>query len=80
MRNDDLMTQHDAVSDDQVAPKPWLQTARNVYRSQLIREVRRQHPQATVDEVVELLAKEHVEVSATLVMQEFERSDDRANP
>ena len=78
MRNDDLMTQHDAVSDEQVAPKPWQQTARNVDRSHLIRELRRQHPLATVDDVVELLAKEHVEVSATLVMQEFEREQSSA--
>lgn len=73
MRNDETMTTHDAVDSNQVCPKPWYETAANVDRQALVEQAIREHPTKDVDEIVALLAEEHVEVSATLVMQQFAR-------
>ena len=73
MRNDLTMTTHDAVDPEQVAPKPWYETAAGLDRAAVVYKKIRQHPEASADEIVNLLAQEHVEVSATLVMQEMAR-------
>jgi hypothetical protein len=63
------MMKHDAVDEEQVAPKPWQMTAKELDRSAIIDQKLKEHPTATADEIVVLLAAEHVEVSGTLVMQ-----------
>jgi hypothetical protein len=67
------MTTHDAVDPKQVASKPWYETAAKLDRADLVQQVIGRHPTKNADEIVDLLAKEHVEVSATLVMQEMAR-------
>ena len=72
MKNDATM-KHDAVDPEQVAPKPWYETAAGLDRVAVVEQKIREHPTASADQIVALLAKEHVEVSATLVMQEMAR-------
>lgn len=70
----DPVEPHDPVSPRQVAQNPKYELAANVDRRRAVREAIRQHPQAGVDEIVSELARRQIEVSATLVMQEFARS------
>lgn len=68
-----MSMKHDAVDPNQVAPKPWYETAAGVDRAAAIEQVRRRHPSANVDEIVAMLAEENIEVSATLVFQQLAR-------
>ena len=67
----DLAEPHDPISPLQVAPTPQSELDANVDRLSVVRAAIREHPQASVDEIVDELAKRQIEVSATLVMQEL---------
>ncbi len=61
---------HDPVAPRQVSPIPQSDLDANVDRIKAVREAITAHPEANVDEIVALLAKQQIEVSGTLVMQE----------
>lgn len=66
--------QHDSVSHEQVAPLPHVEVdQQHLDRRALISDALRSHPQASPDEIVEMLAQRNIEVSATLVLAEMAR-------
>lgn len=65
----DPVEPHDPVSPRQVAPNPQSDLDANVDRRRAVTEAIRANPTASIDEIVNELAKRQIEVSATLVMQ-----------
>lgn len=55
------------------APPPQSDLDSNVDRPAAVRAALHAHPEAGVDEIVAILARRQIEVSATLVMQEAMR-------
>lgn len=62
------------------APIPQTDLDSNVDRAAAVREAVREHPQAEVDEIITMLARRRIAVSATLVMQEVMRFRASRNP
>lgn len=65
---------HEPVSPNQVSPIPKSTLNANVDRAKAVRQVIEAHPGAGVDQVIALLAKQQIQVSATLVMQQLMKS------
>lgn len=67
--------QHDSVSPEQVAPLPKAEVdQQHLDRRELIAGLLRDHPHATPDEVVKMLADRQIQVSAALVLSEMSRA------
>jgi hypothetical protein len=65
-------TRHDAISPRQVAPIPHIETAQeHLDVRELVREALNDHPGASADEIVRLLAEKQIQVSPTLVLQQL---------
>ena len=71
----DESLRHPAVSPRQVAPQPEVELEDQFDRGAMVRQVIEQHPDATADEIVGMLAQRQVEVSSALVQQELQRHD-----
>lgn len=65
-------TRHDAISPRQVAPIPHLETEQeHLDVMELVREAIHDHPDASADDIVRLLAEKQIQVSPTLVLQQL---------
>ena len=69
----DESLRHPAVSPRQVGPQPEVELEDQLDRPALVRELIDQHPDATADEIVAILAQRQIEVSSVLVQQELQR-------
>jgi hypothetical protein len=77
-RND--ATRHDAVSPRQVAPLPHVEIQQeHLDMSELVSEAIADHPDASADDIVRLLAKKQIHVPATLVLQLLSRPGAQRN-
>lgn len=73
--------QHDSVSPEQVAPLPKAEVdQQHIDRRGLIAELLQTHPQATPDEIIQLLADRQIQVSAALVLAEIGRARQSSSP
>lgn len=69
----DESLRHPAVSPRQVAPQPEVELEDQFDRGAMVRELIDQHPHATADDIVSMLAQRRIEVSSAVVQQELQR-------
>ncbi|HQU44362.1 MAG TPA: hypothetical protein PK867_16195 [Pirellulales bacterium] len=73
IKNIDEPERHDPVSSRQVAPWQKVELEDNLDRRQLVRDLIRERPDATADDLAKLLAERRIAVSSTLILQELQR-------
>ena len=73
--NIDEPERHDPVSPRQVAPWHEVELEEQLDRRQLVRDLIREHPDASADDIAGLLGKRKLHVSSTLILQELQRKD-----